>query len=364
MDKAKFAFGSWSRLSEALSSGAVDSYDLLCLVDDGVARIGWVSKDGEPILVDTEPRVVAVDALPEAGEPGIIYIVGEVVYIWAGSKFVAISESTDLTALKEHVSVFEEKVVSLEGQVSTLEDKSVAVEEQMISIDERVAVVEGQTSVLEEKASALEVEVAEKADVDEVKAKYLQRTHEIIKVPDGSLVDYREGEIRIMVPADTDWATQENASSTAEDPNLFYLELRIYAPEDAVKFRDGSGITDETPMYDFNHIYAGTDEFGRNYIVVYLPIARRDDESSPWTYFGAKSTTDHFIGWDYEAEWYDVDGKMFSYDNIKITLSNEDCHFQIEPYFVGDMKSEIKSYTEELIDAKIEEVTEIPVVEF
>lgn len=120
-DKAKFAFGSLAGLQGALDSGKVDAFDMLCLVDEGVARIGWVDKQGVPQIVNVpEDDVLVVDALPETGKTGLIYIVGEVVYVWNGEKFIVISESTDLTETKEKLAAFEERASSIEAQVSDL----------------------------------------------------------------------------------------------------------------------------------------------------------------------------------------------------------------------------------------------------
>lgn len=112
-DKAKFAFGSLANLDAAISAGRVDAFDLLCLVDDGVARIGWLDKDSNPIVIDVpEDEVIAVDSLPETGKVGVIYLVGTSVYIWHDDKFVPISEGTDL-------SVFESRVAALETEMTT-----------------------------------------------------------------------------------------------------------------------------------------------------------------------------------------------------------------------------------------------------
>ena len=51
-------------------------------------------------------------------------------------------------------------------------------------------------------------------------------------------------------------------------------------------------------------------------------------------------------------------------DRIRINLSNEECHSSIEPYYINNVTAEIKAYTDAQIEAKIEEISEIPVVEF
>ena len=52
---------------------------------------------------------------------------------------------------------------------------------------------------------------------------------------------------------------------------------------------------------------------------------------------------------------------MIASDSIRINLSNENCHFEIKPYYVGKMMSEIDTKIEE----KIKEVeSSYEVIEF
>lgn len=319
-DKAKFAFGSLANLDAALASGMVDPFDLLCLVDDGTARIGWVDKNGNPVIVDTakEDEVVAVDVLPETGETGVVYIVGKAVYIWHDGKFIAISESTDLAAFEERIS-------------------------------------------------AIETEIATKVDAEEVEAKIesaldrcLSKRYEVTSKPKGTLVDYRDKEIRVMCPANTEWVKQ-NVGSTG-NANMYYMGFKAYAPEGAVSFKedDQEFIADQTMYYFENNDFAGIDELGRKYSIVWLALASYDEASDTWTYFGEKSTTEKYIGWYYSVEWYDTSGVVIASDRIRINLSNEDCHLTIEPYYMSDITAEVRKY----VDEQIEEISEIPVVEF
>lgn len=343
-DRAKFAFGSLASLDAALKAGTVDSFDLLCLYDEGVARIGWVNKQGEPILVDVPgDDVLVVDELPETGETGIIYIVNEVVYIWSGTQFIVISESTDLTEVKN-------RVASLEELVAALEEKSAATEERFVAI--------------EEKAAELEADVATKTDAEEVDARYLSRMYEVTSKPAGTIVDYFDKEIRVMCPADTQWVKQ-NVGATG-NANMYYMGFKAYAPEGAVSFKedDKEVIEDQTMYYFEGNDFAGVDKYGRKYSIVWLALATYDEASDTWTYFGASSSAEKYIGWYYSVEWYDADGVMIASDKIRINLSNEECHSVIEPYYIANIKREMKSYTDEQIELKVQEVVEIPVVEF
>lgn len=152
--KATFAFGSLSRLESAIASGKVNEYDLLLLEDDGVARIGWMSKDNEPVLISVpEDDVLLVDALPEAGELGVIYIMGEVAYLWTGTQFVVISESTDLTETKDKIAALEVKDTSLEERASSVEAQVSDLETEMAT----KVTAEEVATIIENSAIAVEV---------------------------------------------------------------------------------------------------------------------------------------------------------------------------------------------------------------
>lgn len=329
-DRAKFAFGSLASLDAALQSGRVDAFDLLCLYDDGVARIGWVDKNGTPVLIDVPgDDVLVVDELPETGKTGVIYIVGEVVYIWSGSQFIVISESTDITEIKNRVAALEELVAAFE-----------------------------------EETAGFEEEIASKVDSAEADARYEPRMYEITSKPVGTLVDYFDKEVRVMCPAGTQF-TKQNVGATG-NANMHYMGFKAYAPEGAVSFKedDKAVIEDQTMYYFENNDFAGVDEFGRKYSILWLALASYDEASGTWYYFGANSTVEKYIGWYYSVEWYDAEGVMIASDCIRINLSNEQCHSAIEPYYIGSLTKEMKNYTDEHITKAIEAIVDIPVVEF
>ena len=103
--KARHAYGKSESLQAALEAGSIDAYDILFLDGDTKPKIGWVTKDGALALVDTDPRVEKVDALPtDDAKEGVIYLYEDKAYIWNGSKLVCISESADLSALEEKIA--------------------------------------------------------------------------------------------------------------------------------------------------------------------------------------------------------------------------------------------------------------------
>lgn len=327
VDKAKHAFGSSEDILSALADGKIDAYDILFLDGDtDNPKVGWIDRNGNPVIVSCDSdKVVAVDALPETGEKGVIYIVSNEVHIWTGTEFEKVSESTDLSAFEERVAQLEEKYSSVEELVATLESK-----------------------------------IETKIDAEEADAKYLSRKYEITHNPVGTLVDYRDKEIRVMCPANTQWVKQ-NVGSTG-NANMYYMGFRAYAPEGAVSFKedDQATIEDDTMYYFEDNDFAGVDELGRKYSIVWLALASYDESSDTWTYLGEKSSTEKYIGWYYSVEWYDADGVIIASDRVRINLTNEECHLDIEPFYMADVTAEVKKY----VDEQIEEISEIPVVEF
>lgn len=105
--KAKHAFGSSENLTSALSSGAIDSFDVLFLDGDtDNPKIGWVDKNGNPVILKEEDEVVIVDgeSLPESGESGKIYVHGSDAYVWNGNEFVNLCKPTDVSALETEIA--------------------------------------------------------------------------------------------------------------------------------------------------------------------------------------------------------------------------------------------------------------------
>ena len=178
------------------------------------------------------------------------------------------------------------------------------------------------------------------AVIDEIPVKYLTKKqanatfekvkHEITSVPVGTLVDYREKEIRVMCPADATFTKQ--SVGTGGDANTYYMTFKTYAPNDnAVGYIEHiNGQSDSEILTKFS-----TDEYGRRYQPTWLGVAKYDEVAGVWTYYGASSTVNKFIGWDYQIDWYDANGKIIASDSVRINLSNEACHHNIEPYYMA-----------------------------
>ena len=217
--------------------------------------------------------------------------------------------------------------------------------------------------VLENQVSELESEIAKKVNVDALD-NYLTKKYEISHKPEGTLVNYRDKEIRVMCPVDTKW-TKQNVGSTG-NANMHYMGFKAYAPDGAVSFKedDKAIIEDQTMYYFENNDFAGIDENGRKYSIIWLALASYDETSDTWSYFGAKSTTEKYIGWYYSVEWYDIDGVLIESDCIRINLSNENCHASIEPFYMSNIIKTVNAYTDEQIEAKVSEMSGFEIVEF
>ena len=173
---------------------------------------------------------------------------------------------------------------------------------------------------------------------DKAKAVFEHVKYEIAHKPDGVLVDYRDKEIRVMCPSDTEWTLQNVGSGG--NGSTYYIGFKAYAPsDDVVSFKeDLAEIIADNTMYSFEgNEFAGVDEYGRKYSIVWLPVAVYDADTATWTYHGTNSSTAKYIGWYYSVEWYNADGKKVASDCIRISLTNEDCHSAIEPFYMTNV---------------------------
>jgi len=300
-NKAKHAFGSRKNLDAAIAAGTVDAYDLLFMVgEDETPAFGWMDKNGNPVVM------TPADDLAEL-------------------------ESRMTTELADKAS--SESIAELEVQLA-----------------EKVGTAEVDAKV----------ETAVKSKVDAVVStldqSYEKSKYEIADVPTGTLVDYRDKEIRIQCPANTVWTKQ--SVGEGGDANCNYATLKVYAPNDrAVGYIEHLGDqVDSEILTDFS-----VDEFGHRYQPTWLALARYDETSDTWTYFGNGSAAGKYIGWDYRIDWYDADGVMIASDNVRINLSNEQCHSVIEPYYVSSIMQQVDTKIEEKL---VEANTGYEMVEF
>ena len=301
--KAKHAFGSLADVEKALQAGKIDSFDILFLDGDTSPKIGWIDANGIFRLVENEADFSELEAM---------------------------------IATKANV----EDVEALEGKIASKADAA----------DVDVKINQAVTDTVANANAYTDGKV--EAAINE----HMVKKYEITSVPDGTLVDYRDKEIRIMCPMNTKWIKQ--AVGGTGNANMYYMGFKAYAPEGAVGFKEGDRgvIIDE--MFDFNDDFAGTDEYGRNYSICWLALASYDANSDTWTYFGKNSSAEKYIGWDYIVEWYNADGIVIASDCVRINLSNENCHYSTKPYYVGGMMKEFETKIDEKV-AEVESAYEV-----
>ena len=189
------------------------------------------------------------------------------------------------------------------------------------------------------KDAAGAMSAIDKAELDKLVALDIPTTYgsayEISNKPTGTLVNYNGKEIRVMCPSDTEWSLQQVGEGG--DSSRYYIGFRAYAPSsDVNSFKESldTTMTDQTMYYFVDNEFAGIDSNGRKYSIVWLPVAKHNDDDT-WTYYGSNSTSDKLIGWNYCVEWYNADGVCVASDLIRINLSNEDIHAAIEPYYMS-----------------------------
>ena len=186
------------------------------------------------------------------------------------------------------------------------------------------------------------------SSIERVKDTAVQVKYEITSIPVGTLVNYGEDEIRIMCPDGIEWNKQN--VGVGGDPNCYYATFKTYAPNDnVVGYIEHLGSqVDSEVLTDLS-----TDEYGRRYQPTWLALARYDEATDTWTYYGDNSTEDKYIGWDYQIDWYDANGVMVATDSIRINLSNKDCHNNSKPYYLT------KYATVEQIEKAVEQIEKI-----
>lgn len=162
-----------------------------------------------------------------------------------------------------------------------------------------------------------------------IKACYRPIKYEITDTPEGTMVDYRDKEIRIYCPDSVKFEKQNVGEGG--NANMYYMTFITYAPEGAAYLREGDrgAILEEVISLDGGS-GCGVDEYGRKYKKHWLALASYDEATDTWTYFGKNSSIVKYIGWTYVVAWYDENNRMIDTDILRINLSNKDCHLVLE----------------------------------
>jgi hypothetical protein len=273
---------------------------------------------------DAIPLLTRVESLEEkmdgAGEGSVDAKIDAKIKSFA-ENLTADGKVNTLMELINYVESHGEEAANMAKDIKTLQDLvgTTPVEDQIL------AIVEASDHMAETKAKAV---------FEHVK-------YEISHKPVGTLVDYRDKEIRVMCPIDTQWVKQNVGAGG--DGSKYYIGFKAYAPDGAVSFKEDLAevIVDDTMYYFEGNDFAGIDAYGRRYSIVWFPVAVYDADTDSWTYNGAKSNTSKYVGWYYSVEWYDVNGNKIDSDCIRINLSNEACHSAIAPFYMAGLVREV-----------------------
>jgi hypothetical protein len=189
----------------------------------------------------------------------------------------------------------------------------------------------------------------DKKTISSIPYMYEAHKYDISGIPTGTLVKYSDGEIRVMCPANAVWTKQ--TVGDGGDANSYYMTFKTYVPnDDIVGYIEHLGDqVDSEILTTFS-----TDKYGRRYQPTWLALAKYDEATDTWTYYGKTSTTDKYIGWDYQIDWYNADGVVIASDCVRINLSNEECHSAIKPYYGVSTTEEIEASVEEVVEDKME----------
>ena len=185
--------------------------------------------------------------------------------------------------------------------------------------------------------SAGAMSAKDKKFLDSVPALYESQKYEFVGLLDGARVDVNGKELRVMFDKNTKWVKPVGEAGN-RDNNKYYFGIRFFAPSDTVtgfKESDKEKITDE-PLDGFDGDFAGTDQYGRKYSVVWFPAAEYHADGDNWTYLGDQSVAGYCVGWYHTIEWYNAEERCVGSETVRINLTNEECHNSLKSWLGKD----------------------------
>ena len=303
--KAKHAHGSRKSLESAITNKVIDNFDVLFLSgEDENPAMGWLDKNGNPIILSPADEVAKLETQVKT----------------------KLAEKADAETVKTMEAEIANKVSAEEVNAKV-----------KASVEDGIAVAKAYTDG--------KVEAAVK--------EHLVKKFVIEGVPEGTLIDYRDNEIRIMCRENSEFSKQSVGATG--NPNYYYFTLKTYVfDENVVGYREHIGEQfDGETLTDLK-----VDKFDKRYQPTWLALAKYDEATDSWDYIGKDSNSEKMKGFDYRIDWYDANDVMIGSDSVRINLSNEECHFINEPYYVGKIRKEVDTKIEEKI-AEVEAAYEI-----
>jgi hypothetical protein len=194
---------------EGLEAGVVKRYTFSQMGQE----IGHIDLPQDKVLSQATLEKVVIEDIPyEGARPGDPYI---------RLIFNDAAESVIYIPVKDLVDVYEAgEGVEIAGNVISI---------KIANDSHGLVAVDGTLTLnLATKESDGAMSKEDKRILDSIPFAYVARKFEIDDVPAGTLIDYRDYEIRIMCPADAQFVKQ--AVGSGGDENIYYMTLKTYAP--------------------------------------------------------------------------------------------------------------------------------------
>lgn len=166
-------------------------------------------------------------------------------------------------------------------------------------------------------------------------------------VPNNTIVNYFQDEVRVMVPSDTTWV--------ANKEDNFSMQAKIFAPEGA-KYCKAALSTEIDESVDFDEL-TEVDENGTFYETIWIPIALKDNDGN-LKYIGADSDVNEgYAGTYLRCDWYNENKVRVGIDCVRINCANEESQSLERPYYTTRyyVKSEIDTKVTDAIQEAVDQ---------
>ena len=315
---------------EVAEDGFITSYKLKRTVDGESVYVG----DAINIAKDMVLQGATLETVTEAGIPYDGAVVGDP---YIDMVFNNAEQSHIYIPVKGLVDTYiaGEGIEIIDGKISVkIADNSHGLTAVNGSMTMLLATAEQDGAMSKKDKAFIDAIPTTYATIERINETVQNVKYNISAIPEGTLVNYGEREIRIMCPSDAKWTKQEVGSGGNQ--NMYYMTFTSYAPANAVTFKEGDRgvLVDEILNFETT-AGTGIDKYGRKYKNHWFALATYDKNNDTWTYFGKNSSTEKYIGWDYIVEWYDANGIRIGCDTIRINLTNENCHNEMVPYYMS-----------------------------
>lgn len=138
-DKARHAFGSESKISEALAAGKIDAYDILFLDEK---KVGWITKDGEVVIAEQDLSGLEAAIAEKANAEDVVALENQIATKASIEEISALESELATKATIEEVDAKIETVVNTEIETVVKKEVETKIEEKIKEIETAYEVVE------------------------------------------------------------------------------------------------------------------------------------------------------------------------------------------------------------------------------